>query len=367
MIMQQISDMHISNFRGIRDLTLEKIGNINLLVGGNNSGKTSVLEAIGTFCRPLDPREWLNTARRREIMLPNVSVIDSLKWFFPQINENTDNLYKGETLVNAQGTFPVRSVNARFQEIISDNLPNNIDDGISDNTRRGADFTLTANIDVTAFSLYHTTVFSESFELWEDENLVQKQDITCPTLPVRTIVPHAHRVERLQIQQFSASGLQELNTSVVSLLQKFDPNIEDLALWAPSGNRPALYIKHTKLGLTPLSSFGDGMRRVVLMATTIPLCRGGILLIDELETAVHIKMLIHTLDWLVRACEENNIQLFASTHSLEAVDAILSSRNIKDDLVMYRLQEPKKGINVIRFDKDLLVNLREEMAQEVRW
>ena len=43
----------IQRFRGLRDLTLSGLGRVNLLVGPNNSGKTSVLEAIALFCQPL--------------------------------------------------------------------------------------------------------------------------------------------------------------------------------------------------------------------------------------------------------------------------------------------------------------------------
>ena len=68
-------------------MTLQDLGQINLLVGGNNSGKTSVLEAISTYCRPLDPLEWLNTSWRREIKYSRKPQLDALKWLFPQNSE----------------------------------------------------------------------------------------------------------------------------------------------------------------------------------------------------------------------------------------------------------------------------------------
>ncbi|MEG4327463.1 AAA family ATPase, partial [Microcoleus sp. herbarium5] len=62
--MKHLDNLTIHRFRGLRDLNLQDLGQINILVGGNNSGKTSVLEAISTYCRPLDPLEWLNTSWR---------------------------------------------------------------------------------------------------------------------------------------------------------------------------------------------------------------------------------------------------------------------------------------------------------------
>ncbi|MDM8550529.1 hypothetical protein QUF72_10640 [Desulfobacterales bacterium HSG2] len=64
---KHLENLMIHRFRGLQELELSGLGRINLLVGANNSGKTSVPEAVSTYCRPLDPLEWLNTAWRREM------------------------------------------------------------------------------------------------------------------------------------------------------------------------------------------------------------------------------------------------------------------------------------------------------------
>ena len=55
----------IDRLRGLQGLTMEGAGRINLLVGDNNSGKTSVLEALAIHARPLEEEGWLATAQRR--------------------------------------------------------------------------------------------------------------------------------------------------------------------------------------------------------------------------------------------------------------------------------------------------------------
>jgi AAA15 family ATPase/GTPase len=45
-----LEEVHIQNFRGISNLQLEELGQVNLLVGRNNSGKTTALEAIMGRC-----------------------------------------------------------------------------------------------------------------------------------------------------------------------------------------------------------------------------------------------------------------------------------------------------------------------------
>jgi AAA15 family ATPase/GTPase len=52
--MKSLDSVIIHQFRGIRDLELKDLGRVNLLVGINNSGKTSVLEALQIYSNPLD-------------------------------------------------------------------------------------------------------------------------------------------------------------------------------------------------------------------------------------------------------------------------------------------------------------------------
>ncbi|MFZ1599572.1 MAG: AAA family ATPase, partial [Anaerolineae bacterium] len=92
---KQLENLTIHRFRGLRDLELAGLGHVNLFVGANNSGKTTVLEALSTFCRPLDPLEWLNTAWRREVKSSRTPMLDALKWLFPQSSESANGLYTG--------------------------------------------------------------------------------------------------------------------------------------------------------------------------------------------------------------------------------------------------------------------------------
>ena len=49
--MLPLETLTIHQFRGLRDVELRGLGRFNVLVGLNNSGKTSVLEAIATYAR----------------------------------------------------------------------------------------------------------------------------------------------------------------------------------------------------------------------------------------------------------------------------------------------------------------------------
>ena len=117
-----------------------------------------------------------------------------------------------------------------------------------------------------------------------------------------------------------------------------------------------------------MAAFGDGLRRVFTLASAIPGAKDGLLLIDELEIAVHTRMLEKTFNWLVEFCCKYNVQLFATTHSLETIDAIIEiCKGEEIDLVGYRLQKGDVQTTTKRFDKEYLTQLREELGVDVRW
>ena len=61
-----------------------------------------------------------------------------------------------------------------------------------------------------------------------------------------------------------------------------------------------------------------------------------------------------------------NVQLFATTHSLETVDAMLDASDSETDLVLYRLEKRESQTKAIRLDRETLHIVRDELGQEVR-
>jgi predicted ATP-dependent endonuclease of OLD family len=51
----RIKNLSVVNFRSLRDLTMDNLGNLNILVGKNSAGKSNILEAIDVFLRGISP------------------------------------------------------------------------------------------------------------------------------------------------------------------------------------------------------------------------------------------------------------------------------------------------------------------------
>jgi len=64
-----IENIYIDSFRGIHQLAIDSTSHINIIVGDNNCGKTSILEAMLLLRNPADFANVLRIARLRKLPL----------------------------------------------------------------------------------------------------------------------------------------------------------------------------------------------------------------------------------------------------------------------------------------------------------
>lgn len=375
----RLSRIAIVGFRSIKNLTLESTGRFNLLVGGNNSGKTSILEAISLGCRPLDSFQWIKVARGRDVSSTKAPIIESLKWLFPKDFDNEST----EIKLKLDGEIHVRSITASLQAIYA--LPTSSDDDlyeIEDEPAWTAERGVIVTVKVgAARDNYQHNIFEHFDELeplerfTERFRVIEGREVMQPAgrkhhhllTPVKTIFPHTHRIDKLFLSPiFEEAMLHEpLKKQVLELLQKFDPKIRDIKL-VPKLRTTAVYLEHDTVGSAPLQTFGDGLRKILQIAVILPSCQNGVLLLDEIETSIHSSHLESFFDWLFSSCAQLNIQVFATTHSLEAVDSALSVQKTNAELVTYKLHGPSENHLTTRFGKDSLYQARVEFGLEIR-
>ncbi|MCP4110228.1 MAG: AAA family ATPase [Desulfobacteraceae bacterium] len=362
-----LENLTIHNFRGLRNLKLPGLGQINLLVGPNNSGKTSVLEAISVFCQPLNSSEWIETATRREIKKTNL--LNAFKWLFPHAENQENDLYEGKISISGQGAFSLSELHAHYQELIAKDIPIEIPQDDSYNTQ---DALKTAQLNFRAVfgrddnkqEIKRNFQFGYMEQGSAITGIQQKEN---PQLPVTTVNSFTHLLEKELIKKYTQAILSGKETYTVKIIKQLDPDINGVIILSKEGAHPSLYIRHNKSGMLPLSSFGDGLRRILTIALHLSSVPKGILLIDEIELAVHKSALAAFFKKLITGCSENDIQLFATTHSLEAVDAFLSAASDnQEQVVAYHLPVSDSGNKVKRYSGDLLHRVRYNRGMDVR-
>jgi energy-coupling factor transporter ATP-binding protein EcfA2 len=385
--MQRSTDMaelslervQIDGFRGLRGLDLDGLGRINILIGANDSGKTSVLEALSVLCKPFEPNEWLEMIGRRDFGRLDETVIESARWCFRQNNEisGPDSLFSAYCEFMCEGQFPLRRLAVHYWERVEQQpARNKLVSSLSDQTIRVAD-------------LCYVPMLHESFSgkqppeglqikqvIYEDGTgaTILNQDkptwriSSGPSLVCEMLAPYSHQINRLQVSALSKQILHDYADQGLSMLQGFDPDVMAVQVLSLHGDRPAIYVQHRRLGWAPLSVFGDAMRRCVLLSATLPgLKGGGVLLIDEVETGIHIKALGRVFQWLIESAWQLNVQVFVTTHSLEALDALILAPSAQEgDVVAFQLSRSDTLTATKRFAGDLLLRLRQERGLDLR-
>lgn len=135
-------------------------------------------------------------------------------------------------------------------------------------------------------------------------------------------------------------------TPYIQVLQLFDPRITDLLLKNENTNRPIGCAKHKNLGTMPLSSYGDGIKKVLSIASGIAKAVNGVLLIDEVETAIHPQYFEDIFRFIASACRKFDVQVFVTSHSIETIDGFLSIADYDEML------EGMDPISIVTLKKD---------------
>jgi energy-coupling factor transporter ATP-binding protein EcfA2 len=379
-----LDNVTIDGFRGLRKLRLDDLGLFNILVGANNSGKTSVLEALSILCNPLQPFEWISMVRRRDFGQLDETRVQSLRWCFPQNGQLADpeTMFEGECTMSCDGRFPLRKLRVTYTDIVGEpdlekarsqaRLRGMEGEEIADDQpRRGAVIKHFIDPEVSPPRLARVDEEIRIAQVWEDQPFTTRLPLVeGDWIPTETLTPYSYQINRVQVRSQSRSLFDDHRSLVLDLIRQFDPDVEKIEVASFRGGRPAIYLGHRRLGPAPLSVFGDSLRRAVLLAGTLPTLKdNGILFIDEIEAGIHVRALKRVATWLTKAARDLRVQIVATTHSLEAVDAIAlatEDQHQLDDLVTFRLEQTEQETRAKRIYGDLLLGIRRDQGWDVR-
>ena len=391
--MQQIDTFHVGSFRGLTDVTLEGAGQVNLIVGGNNSGKTSLLEAIAVYAAPLDVAEWASVARMREvrgapfIMHAGLSSTDAIRWLFPQREATDWERGARELLLSGDGKFNVRSLKAactpirgippepRYSQrknITEDELIEEDGWHLSIDMRAeisGTHLNNQLGIDLLEDATDGKEHVKLEMDVWGASGLRYNPQNSAPRLKCVTLSPYSHRNQPLTMRMLSRIISSGEKSDLIGLLQGVDANIKDLEILTEGGGRPLITALLADGRRVPVSVLGDGFRRALAIAIAMNQVKGGVLLIDEVETAMHVSALDTLFPWLVRLAAAQNVQIFATTHSLEAIQAITAAavRVGSECLTAYHIpNRNEKGAKPRRYTSGMLTRVVRDRGLDIR-
>ncbi|TCL68549.1 AAA15 family ATPase/GTPase [Hydrogenispora ethanolica] len=368
-----IQDLTIKVFRGINELKLKNLAEINIITGINNSGKTSILEAIRLIENPLDIINAVRISRQRENLFPPLMGRGRLGSFDSFIN-----MFGRDGNINRivlSGNFNSITFDLKIEGTIEKRLLDIDEFKKNSKNRYGVVDQDIINGEIDCF--VGIIGYTKNGKHTEENVLLSRYDKFISnnrnaTINIEYLSPIDHIIKNTHINQLIKSGLK---SEVIDVLRIFDPQIKGLEMIG-EGFNIVPYIDHENLGLMPLSTYGDGLKKVLLLASSIVKAKNGILLIDEIETAIHVSALEEIFKWFVVACQKFQVQVFATTHSLEVIDAILKGvavsyekNNINaenDPLRVITLKKQNQKTLARSLPGKEALNSREEFDMELR-
>lgn len=337
-----LKTLEIRQYRGFKSFSLSSLKRVNLLVGKNNCGKTSILEALEFLSSNGNPSVLVRPAGRR----------GENKF------ENEDSpSFSRETFSDISHLFFGRRLEPGVSFSISSN------EGAEQLSVELLHYPEDAELEAE-LSYSSPGDGQQRFSLFEDDS----EQIPAVWLRITGNVPDGlplfpvtengslslPRLRRLQRSRFdNVSGLSPTRlltpeslqpssmrgmwdrvisegreTEVIEAMKLLEDDIVSIHFLTsgayrntPGGVLVGLRGNSSRL---PLGSFGDGMRRLLALSLSLVRTAGGFLLIDEIDTGLHFSVMEEMWKLVVNTAKRSNIQVFATTHSYDCIQGFAS-------------------------------------------
>ena len=342
----QFSDARVQRYRGLDGLALDGLKRINLIAGVNNAGKTSLLEAIYLLIRQNDEAALLDVIRWRGRLEGEPDPL----WLVEQI----------PPAIRIAGRFDeVNSsdeVNGNYAslDVQRENEPGeDIEDQTTFLARLAIESSYAGHAQSTDVALFSDRPRRTSFQ---GRHWLCRSALTSPFW--------VNRADALSESNKAALEAGTKAKVIDFIKEHLDARMTNIEL-ADKFNR--FLVSHQDFDRAPdLSSFGDGLRRIFEIGLLFAGVRGGVLLIDEFENAIHTALLVPFTRMVQELAVELNVQVFLTTHSKETLDAFIGNGYNIEDIAGYAIGRDDGSAGVQRFDGNKLLRLHKALDFDLR-
>ncbi len=360
-----LTDLHIKNFRLFEEFKIDNLARVNLIVGKNNVGKSTLLEAVQLLVRQGSPSalfEQLET--RGEISLYEDSFrpkgYDISHLFFERRVKNGSSLElitsKGQDLSlkitfarNLKQLSLFENGQASKQTRIKTTTPSYL------RLNYGGSEALETLIDVFGelIDRKQAKIYADLTPLSTQSNYVTTKGVGYDSLA----------------RLWDQITLTPKEDDVIKMLQILEPDVQRISFQSRQSANSGILIKlKGRRRPLPLSSMGDGMHRILAIAASLADSENGYLLVDEIDTGLHYRTITDLWRLVFETAERLNVQVFATTHSSDGVKSFSEALDLqenKDIAALFRLERRGQQIVPVNYTAEEL-NFVTEQEIEVR-
>ncbi|MCG3192272.1 MAG: ATP/GTP phosphatase [Thermoanaerobaculia bacterium] len=370
-----IGTLSITGFRSLRDLKVGPFGRVNLITGKNNSGKSSLLEAIRIFVTEGSPSTFFEILDYREESsqkggeresgttdpLSNAAAFCSLFTGLPRFGESE----RPFQISNRSSPGEEKTVSVRVGWFLEEENEEGRSRLVP--AESGTDVSAVSNriplVEVLPSSGRRRIIRPDRLDRlsWRVENPYRY------LVPCLMVDPFTSRSTDRLSKLWDAVALTEAEKDVVEALRIIAPEIEAVSVIGTEQlRRSRMAIVRTKKfpQPVPLRSFGDGLNRLFGIVLTLVSARSGVLLIDEVENGLHYSVLPDVWKVIFRTARDLGVQVFATTHSWDCIKAFqAAAQEAPDEGVLVRLTARGEAVHSTLFREDELRIATQELIE----
>jgi len=344
----------VKNFRCFQEMKIDGFERINLVTGKNNVGKTALLEALWVYHGYQNPILGVNIDKFRG--LDTFRKDDFLRNMFFGFDAGEPIQLSAVDMNGQMSTLHIRVGQRSVSSLPIEKVQNgetdedaNAVEVLSQETTEAVDPEVVYQIIDSSGSRVSARAFFEGTNI-SVKQVAKGAKSTGIFLAARTAHNYGVIAERL-----SNLAVEKMEGVIVNALQIVEPHLLSLRVQY-RGGVPLIYGDIGSKRLIPFPLMGDGMSRLLGIALAITDARDGILLIDEIENGIHHSVMGKLWKTLSALAQTHNVQIFATTHSMECVHAAYEAFEPKEsyDFSLYRLEHLKTGIKAVRYNKETL-------------
>jgi hypothetical protein len=345
------SSVIIEGFRLFDHLELDNLARVNLFFGPNNSGKTSILEAIFTHACGLNLGPFQNQIVPRRQSSPLTGPLDIGERLISLFRETSLPPYTFTISAKVAGDSSTYTVTSRFRPSseLSDLDPRMLG-------QFSKDFPSKPYTD-TQFSVNELQLFGQQARMrsvqipsvflgkWETQlnRETSELDLHFPQVSTLSVPPFklasihdilAHRSPESDIRVFSHLKRYGILPEFTKEMEKAFPEIREIDMIPyPDGTQGSVYVAVSDGRRIPIYAFGDGMRRWFYLLGQMLVYKYAAHCIEEIDSTFHPSVQGDISRLLLRYAEQFDNQLFLTSHSIEFADAFLESLYGEDGVV----------------------------------
>ena len=322
--------LKIHRYRGFESFRLDDLAPVNLVVGKNSCGKTSILEAVELLVSRGHVSALLASATRREEIGdddmnggigPNISHVfhghrcepgASFELSSPDGQQSLTATILSLDEVAEDDRWARRM--KRQQRLDSDEEPEEAMFGLS--LVRDAQQPIVIPVGENGTLLQR---------FWRDP----MRDGASPKAEVRFLNFDLQSMRVAWNALLSDGREAEIEKAMRILI----PEIRSIHFLAGDRRRGGILVgqRNGKPRL-PIGSYGDGMRRLLAISLALVGTENGCLLIDEIDTGFHWTVMEDLWLLVVEAAQRLNVQVFATTHSYDCIQGLGALVRSRPDL-----------------------------------